>query len=420
MDRKIENSRWTRQRIVYLGLGVVVLVLSVFGFRSLNKKVYKLDWDRITVREVIKSDFQDIILIDAVVEPIVSVLVNTSEGGMVEEVFIEDGVMVQKGTPLLKLNNPEALLGYMTQETAIVEQINNLQNLKLSLEKDQRDLTESLIDIEYQLASDERDFKVDTLLFDQGVIARNIYEDTEEAYKYQLKKRAFLEENVMKSREDNKIQIERINRSIEMMERNLQAIHKNMEKMLVRAPVTGRLSSFDPVIGESFAPRQTIAKIDVLKGYKVIGQVDEYYLSTVKAGQAARFSFNGAIIELQVKKVLPEVINGRFEVELIFVDNAPEDIRTGLSLQVRLELSETSKAIIIPRGNFFHSFGGQYVFVMDGEAEAHKRKIRIGRQNPSYYEVLEGLDVGEHIITSSYESYKNFETITITNKNKVR
>jgi HlyD family secretion protein len=414
MDRKIDKDRWTKKRLLYISLVIVALILSVFGFRSLNKKVYKLDRDRITVKEVKESDFQDIILIESVVEPITSVIVNTSEGGIVEEVFIEDGVMVQKGTPLIKLNNPAATLGYMTQETAIVEQMNNLQNLKLSLEKDQRDLTESLIDIEYQLANNERDFKVDTLLFDQGVIAKSNYEDSEQAYKYQQKKRAFLEENVSKSREDNKVQIERINRSIEMMERNLKVIHDNMEKMLVRAPVTGRLSSFDPVIGESFAGRQTIAKIDVLKGYKIIGQVDEYYLSTVKAGQAARFSFNGEIIELKVRKVLPEVIGGRFEIELLFVDEAPGDIRTGLSLQVRLELSETSKAIIIPRGNFFHTFGGQYVFVLNEEGGARKRKIRIGRQNPSYYEVLEGLDIGEEIITSSYESYKNFETITIT------
>jgi len=414
MDRKIGKDRWTKKRLLYISLILVALVLSVFGFKSLNKKVYKVDSNRITVKKVTEGDFQDIILIESVVEPITSVLVNTSEGGLVEEVFIEDGVMIQKGTPLLKLNNSAATLGYMTQETAIIEQMNNLQNLKLSLEKDQRDLTESLIDIEYQLANDERDFKVDTLLFDQGVIAKTNYDDSEQAYKYQQKKRDFLEENVSKSREDNKVQIERINRSIELMERNLLVIHDNMEKMLVRAPVTGRLSSFDPVIGESFAGSQTIAKIDVMKGYKVIGQVDEYYLSTVKAGQAARFSFNGEIVELTIKKVLPEVIGGRFEVELLFVDKAPENIRTGLSLQVRLELSETNTAIIIPRGNFFHAFGGQYVYVLDENVKAHKRKIRIGRQNPSYYEVLEGLEVGEKFITSSYESYKNFETITIT------
>ena len=366
MDRKVDKSRWTKKRLLYISMAVLVIVLSVLGFRSLNKKVYKLDRNKITVKDVKSGDFQDIILVDAVVEPIASVLVNTSEGGMVEEVFIEDGEMVQKGTPLLKLNNPAAMLGYMTQETAIVEQMNNLQNLKLSLEKDQRDLTESLIDIEYDLANNERDFRVDTILFDQGVIAKTNYQDTEEAFKYQQKKKAFLQENVNKSRADNKVQLERINRSIELMERNLEVIHDNMERMLVRAPVTGRLSSFDPVIGESFAGRQTIAKIDVLKGFKIIGQVDEYYLSTVKPGQAARFSFNGEIIELKVKKVLPEVIGGRFEVELVFVSKTPKDIRTGLSLQVRLELSEASQAIMIPRGNFFHTFGGQYVFVTGG------------------------------------------------------
>ncbi|MFT5765910.1 MAG: HlyD family secretion protein [Saprospiraceae bacterium] len=414
MDRKVEKKRWTKKSVLYILGFIVLLILSTLGFRSLNKKTYNLDQSKITVKEVKQGEFQDIILIDANVAPITSVLVNTPEGGTVEEVFIEDGVMVKKGTPLLKLNNPSLVLTYMTQETAIVEQINNLQNLKLSLEKDQRGLRESLIDIEYELSDKERDFKIDTLLFSDGIVAKNNFVDTYESYKYQQKKRDFLEENVNQSKTDNAIQIKRINRSIEMMDRNLEVIHENMKKLLVRAPVTGRLSSFDPVIGESFQGSQTIAKIDVMKGYKVTGQVDEYYLSSVKAGQSARFSFNGEIIELTVKKVLPEVINGRFEIEMTFVSETPKAITTGLSLQARLELSETSKAMIIPRGSFFNTFGGQYVFVLNNDNQAEKRKIRIGRQNPSHYEVLDGLMEGEKIITSSYEAFKNFETITIT------
>jgi HlyD family secretion protein len=219
--------------------------------------------------------------------------------------------------------------------------------------------------------------------------------------------------NVKKSRADNKVQIGQINKSIGLMQRNLNLIHENLEKMLVRAPVTGMLSSFDPVIGESYNSNQTVAKIDVQSGFKIKGQVDEYYLSMVKPGQLAQFSFDGKLIDLKVKKVLPEVINRRFEIELIFVNEAPESVTIGQSLQVRLELSKAQKSLLIPRGNYFHSSGGQFVFVIDGEGEAHKRHIKLGNQNPSYYQVLEGLEEGEKFIASSYDTYKNFESIKI-------
>ena len=198
------------------------------------------------------------------------------------------------------------------------------------------------------------------------------------------------------------------------MERNLDVIHENMEKMLVKSPVSGRLSSFNPIIGSAVSGHEIIAKIDVLNGYKVRGYVDEYYLSNVRIGQASRFSFDGNLIELIIKKVLPEVKNGRFEIELAFVDSFPEAISSGMSVQARLELSKSTDAILIPRGSYFQSSGGKFVYVINQDGEAIKRAIRIGRQNPSYYEVLEGLNVGEEIITSSYEMYKNYENIEIT------
>ena len=413
MDKKIEKKRFSKKQGAYF-LGLVgIVTLAFFGFKSIGEKSFKINRDRITTKKVISDDFQDIILVEAVVEPINSVLVNAPEGGTVENVYVEDGIMVKKGTPLLKLNNPAAMLNYMSQETAIVEQINNLRSLKLSLEKDQRSLTESLIDIDHELGVKERSFKVDTLLFDKGFVAKNEYVETREEYNYQKRKRDFLEGNVSKSKTDNVLQIQRINQSIEMMTRNMEAIHASMEKMLVKAPVTGRLSSFDPVIGGSFSARQTIAKIDVMSGYKVKAQVDEYYLNSIKPGLSAQFHFDGKLYDLVVKKVLPEVIGGRFEVELVFADKTPEGLRTGLSLQVRLELSQARQAVMIPRGSYFHSLGGQYVFVLNENNEAIKRKIRIGRQNPSHYEVLEGLDAGEEFISSSYDTYKDFEKIYV-------
>lgn len=413
MDRKIVKKKWTTQKTFYTVGAFLFLTLTFFVLKSLNKKVYKLDADKISVKEVVKDDFQDVILIDGDVEPINLVLVNTLEGGAVEEIFAEDGVKVSKGTPLLKLSNPSITLGYMNQETAIVEQINNLRNLKLALEKDQRTLAESLIDSENSLLEAFRSFQIDSALFAQNVIAENDFVSIQDAFQYRQKKRDFMELNVKKSTENNDTQIKQIDNSIEMMERYLELIHQNMAKMLVRAPVSGMLSSFDPVLGESFLPNQTVAKIDVQSGFKIKGQVDEYYLSLVKPGQLARFSFDGQIVNLKVKKVLPEVVNRRFEIELVFVDEVPESVTIGQSLQVRLELSKAVESLMIPRGNYFQSSGGQYVFVLNDKGEAHKRYIKLGNQNPSYYQVLEGLEEGERFITSSYDAFKNFETIEI-------
>ncbi len=394
-------------------LAVLIIVLSGFGLRSLGQKSYKTDIEKLTIKKVEKMDFQDKILINATVEPISSILINNPEGGTVEEIFAEDGAMLKKGAPLLKLSNPSTLLVYMTQETAIVEQINNLQNLKLSLERDQRNMEESLLDIEYQLTDKTRVFKKDSSLFYEEIIANDQYKESHDQFIYQQKKHQFLADNSDKIEKDNKIQIKRINRSIEMMERNLKVIRENMDRLLVKAPVAGRLSAFDPVIGESFGSNQTIAKIDVMSGYKVKGSVDEYYLTTVKIGQKGRFNFNGEIVELEVKKVMTEVINGFFEIELIFSGPTPPSITSGQSLQVKLELSETRKTLVLAKGSYFNAYGGKYVFVLNESGQAFKRQIRIGRSNPSYYEILEGLEEGEEVITSSYDTFKEFENITI-------
>jgi HlyD family secretion protein len=413
MDRKIDKKKWSQKKLYYIGGAVLLALLIFFGFEILNKKTYKVEGAKISVKVVEEGDFQDMILIDGDIEPINLVLVNTLEGGTVDKIFIEDGVMVEKGTPLLQLSNPSVTLGYMNQETAIMEQINNLRNLRLSLEKEQRNLSETLIDSENKLADVKRSYKVDSVLFEKNVIARNDFVDISESYKYHQTKRDFMNKNVKKSEIDNNIQIQQINSSIAMMQRNLQLIHENIEKMLLRAPVTGMLSSFDPVIGESFVKNQTVAKIDVQSGFKIKGQVDEYYLSMVKTGQLAHFSFDGNLIELKVKKVLPEVVNRRFEVELVFVNEVPKAITIGQSVQVRLELSEAQKSLMIPRGSYFQSSGGQYVYLLNDQGEAHKKYIKLGNQNPSYYQVLEGLNEGDKFISSSYEDYKNYEFIII-------
>ncbi len=413
MDKVIEKKKWNQKKTMYLIGGLFVLLLLYFVFSSINEKTYNLDASKISIKEATKGKFQDVILIEGDIEPINLVLVNTLEGGTVDEIFVEDGIKVTKGTPLLRLSNPAVTLSYMNQETAIIEQINNLRNLKLSLEKVQRDLSESLIDSENSLANEKRAYKVDSVFYAKGIIAKNDYVNREASYKHLKNKREFMNKNVTKSEVDSKLQLKQIDRSISLMQRNLKLIHDNIEKMLVRAPVTGMLSSFDPVIGESYSTNQNVAKIDVQAGFKIKGQVNEYYLSSVKPGQLARFTFDGNLVDLKVSKVLPEVVNRQFEIELVFAKKAPKSITIGQSVQVRLELSKAQESILLPRGNYFQSSGGQYVFVLDEAGEAHKRIIKLGSQNPSYYQVLQGINEGEKFISSSYDAFKNYETVKI-------
>jgi HlyD family secretion protein len=416
MDKKIEKRKGLYgKKLLYTIGGMLLLVLLFFGFKTINKKVYKLNRDKISVKQVIEGDFQDMIMINGDVEPINLILVNTMEGGSVDEIFVEDGTRVKKGDPLLRLNNPSVMLGYMNQETAIIEQVNNLRNLKFSLEKEQIRLAETLIDTENKLSEVERTYRMDSVLYRQEVLAQKEFTDIQELYKYWQKKRDFMDRNVRKNETGNAVQIKQINQSIQLMQRNLDLIHRNMEKMLVRAPQSGMLSSFDPVIGESYARNQTVAKIDVQSGFKIKGQVDEYYLSLVKPGQKARFSFNGELVALEVKKVLPEVVERLFEIELVFVDSIPQDITIGQSLQVRLELSKAQPSVMIARGSYFQASGGQYVYVLDGNGQAVKRKIQLGKKNPSHYQVLSGLEAGEQFISSSYDDFKEYEILKINN-----
>ena len=416
MDKKITENRWTLKRIG-LRVGVPVLVvLVIVGFRLIGKKVYVIEAEKVKTAKVIYADFKDEVLINGTIEPITTVFVNATEGGTVAEVFVEDGAFVEKGRPLLKLSNPTVLLQYMTQETAIVEQVNNLRNIKLELDKNQRQLKEDLLDMEYNLAEVKRKFKVDTVLFMREAIARNEFLKTNENYRYQVKKKALLENTVKKESNDYHVQISQINASIDLMQRNLSVIRDNIEGLTVKAPISGRLSSFNPVIGKSFSRGESLGKISVQHGYLVRSEVDQYYVTAVKPGQVGTFNFNGKDVLLEVKKVLPEVVNGKFQIDFKFLEGEPEKLRQGQNLQIRLALAATQKSLIIPKGSYYHSTGGRWVYVVNELGEGTKRNISIGKQNPDCYQVISGVEEGEVIITSSYDHYKNNEFLKITDK----
>ena len=412
MDKKIERKRFNKKTILII-VGVVLFVgLVGYGYSLSLNKVYKADADKVTISPVIYGDFEDVVLLNASVVPLTSVIISSPEGGTVAEIFTENGANVVKGTPLLRITNPNALSSYTSSETGITEQINQLRKLRLDLEQNQRVMSQDMMEIENSLRTATRKFKIDSLLFSKKVITLQEFNISSQDYEYYQGRKKILKEAVKQENQSRVMQLKQIDFSIGRMNESLETIRQNIENMTIKAPVAGRLSSYDPVIGKSYGVNEMLGKIDVMQGYKLQAGVDEYYVNRVKEGQTANCEFNGKTYELRVSKVIPEVTAGQFQVELVFQGKSPDELRRGLSLQVKLTLSDNSKSLLLAQGQFFQSTGGSWVFVITN-GKATKRNVKIGRKNYLYYEVLEGLQKGEEVITSSYDQFNQYDIIEV-------
>lgn len=392
--------------------GILFITLVAYGYSLSLNKVYKADADKITVSKVIYGDFEDVVLLNASVVPLTSVIVSSPEGGTVAEIFTENGASVVKGTPLLRIANPNALSGYTSSETSITEQINQLRKLRLDLEQNQRVMSQDMMEIENSLRTATRKYKIDSTLYSKKVITLQEFNISSQDYEYYQGRKKILKEAVQQENQSRVMQLQQIDFSIGRMNESLETIRQNIENMTIKAPVAGRLSSYDPVIGKSYNTNEMLGKIDVMQGYKLQAGVDEYYVNRVKEGQTANCEFNGKTYQLTVKKVIPEVTAGQFQVELVFDGKSPDELRRGLSLQVKLTLSDNSKSLLLAQGQFFQSTGGSWAFVLK-DGKATKRNVKIGRKNYLYYEVLEGLQKGEEVITSSYDQFTQYDIIEI-------
>jgi HlyD family secretion protein len=412
MDKIIQKKRFTKKRILLL-IGLVVLTsLVVYGYTLSLNKVYQADAEKLTISKVIHSDFEDVVLLNSSVVPLTSVIVSSSEGGTVAEIFTENGASVSQGTPLLRIANPNALSNYTSSETSIIEQINQLRKLKLDLEQNQRIMSQDMMVIENTLRTAARKYRTDSTLFAKQVITKEEFRTSSQDYEYNLGRREILKQAVTQENQSRVMQLQQIDLSINRMNASLESIRQNIENMTIKAPVAGRLSSYDPVIGKSYTVNEMLGKIDVLQGYKLQAGVDEYYINRVKEGQKASCEFNGKTYQLVVRKVIPEVSAGQFQVELVFEGQSPLELRRGLSLQTKLTLSANSKSLLLAQGQFFQSTGGSWVFVVK-DGTATKRNIKIGRKNYLFYEIMDGLQKGEEVITSSYDQYQQYDKITI-------
>jgi HlyD family secretion protein len=414
MDKKIERKRFNKKTIL-ISVGVILFVgLVGYGYSLSLNKVYKADADKVTISPVIYGDFEDVVLLNASVVPLTSVIISSPEGGTVAEIFTENGANVVKGTPLLRITNPNALSSYTSSETGITEQINQLRKLRLDLEQNQRVMSQDMMDIENSLRTASRKYKVDSTLFTKKVITTQEFAASSQDYEYYQGRKKILKEAVKQENQSRIMQLKQIDISIGRMNESLETIRQNIENMTIKAPVAGRLSSYDPIIGKSYNVNEMLGKIDVMQGYKLQAGVDEYYINRVKEGQTANCEFNGKTYKLSVKKVIPEVTSGQFQIELTFEGQSPVELRRGLSLQVKLTLSDNSKSLLVSQGQFFQSTGGSWVFVLK-DGKALKRNVKIGRKNYLYYEILDGLQKGEQVITSSYDQFNQYDIIEIKN-----
>ncbi len=413
MDKQIQPKNKKTKRMLFWGIPTIVVFAIIF-MSATRKKQVNLQKDSISIKTVLKGDFEDVLLFNSTVEPKTSVLINVIQGGSVSEVFVESGQLVKKGTPLLRVYNPNAELNYLTQETAIVEQINNLRNIRVTIKNQQLNLDEQLLSIDNSFKNAERQYTTDQRLYKKDVIARNKFQTSEQEYKFQKERNEVIKAKVFNEKGDRNVQLARINASVQKMEESLALLRKNKENFIVKAPKDGLLSSFNPTLGQNYNQGDNVGKIDVLDGYKLVAKVDEYYISKLEENIRGTVTVEETKLPIRISKIYPEIVKGGFQVELQFEnDSISEGIRRGMSLKSKMFLSNNSEALLLPKGLFFQSTNGKWVFVLNSDNEAVKRNVRIGRENPFYYEVLEGLQAGDRVITSSYDDYKDMEALNL-------
>jgi HlyD family secretion protein len=415
MDRLIEKKKWTTKKILqYTAIAVFVFFLLYLFFLRDRSSRLNVEKNQVTIAPVTLDNFQEFIPVDGVVQPRTTIYIDAVLGGTVEKKFVEDGAQVKKDDTILKLSNANMQLSYMDQETRMYDAINNLQNSRIALEQNKFIRQKEITNLLYQIDEVRTEFERAQKLYDDGVYTLKEYQDAKRDYEFSSKQLTISLELQRLDSISTEEQKRQIAASVERMRANLTLLQSNMEKLLVRAPADGVLSSFNVEIGETRSAGERLGQIDIMDGYKMRANIDERYVSRVNPGQEAELDFGGKTFQLYVSKIYTGVISGAFQVDMLFKDEVPENIKRGQTIQMRLQFSTPTEALIVKRGGFFQQTGGNWVYVVDPSGDyAIKRNIRLGRQNTRFYEVLEGLEQGEQVIISSYENFGNKDKLVL-------
>ena len=415
MDRKIEKKKWPPKRIA--GLAAVVLfigvVIYIFVFKF-SKSTLNVKRERLTVSTVTQGPFQEFIPVIGNVLPIDTVFIDADEGGRVEKIFVRAGAIVKEGDPILELANTDLLLTIMWREAELFQQTDNLRRTRLSLEQYRLQLNQELTQIENLLLQQRRIYERYKELRKDNLISEHEFELAKDQYEYLVKRKKLTIESQTNELKFRQAQIDALVGQLERMEKNLKVAKEKLENLTIEARASGHLTALDAEIGQSKSPGQRLGQIDILSGFRVRAGIDEHYIARIEEGRTGQFDFVDRTYKLIVKKIYPEVREGRFEVDMEFIDEEPDGIRRGQTLHIRLELGDISEAILLPKGGFYQSTGGNWIYVLDdSEAFATIRKIKLNRQNTEVYEVLSGLSPGEKVITSGYESFGDMERLIL-------
>lgn len=413
MDRKIEKKTWNTKRILtYSGIaGVVALVVCSIVFTSGKSKLNE-DPDRITISDVHKGPFQVTIPENGIVLPITTIYIDASEGGRVEEKYVEDGAMMKKGQPILKLSNTDLELSLANQQTTVFAEQTQMQISRNNALQSTIGKLNQMADVDAALADAERIYKVDKHMYDQKAIGLQEFKKAENDYNYQVRRKKLTSQILTQDTLLTKQQDVQTKEQYAQMKSTLALLRKKVEDLTVRAPVDGQLTSLDAEIGQTKAKGGNLGQIDVITGFKVRVDIDEHYISQIYTGITGNFPLGDKTYKLVIKKIFSQVTNGKFQVDMLFVGAVPPGIRRGQTLQITLALSDETQAILVPRGGFYQATGGNWIFKLSPDGKtAYRTDIQIGRQNPDYYEVIQGLKPGDRVVTSSYDNYGNMQEL---------
>ena len=415
MDKKIEKKPIYKQTRFWIYAAGCLFFLTLVGL-ILNDTGSKLnvEADKITISTVAEGEFQEFIPVTGTILPRTTFYLDAILGGTVENKYVEEGTMLKKGDKIIQLSNTNVQLSTLQQETFTYQQINDARNTRLQIEQNSNALQNALVSANYGLINSGEIFDRQKAMWEKKLISLQDYQQAENNYhlaieQHKLAYQSFVADSILKQ-----AQLTQIAASIDRLQKNLELIRQNIDNLTVKAPISGQLTSLIAETGQSKAPGDQIGQIDALDGFKVRADIDEFYIARVAKELHATVEIDAKNYSLIVTKVYPQVTNGKFQVDMEFDGTVPEGIRRGQTLQIRLQLSERTKALLLPRGGFYQKTGGQWVFILNNSgSEAVKRSISLGRQNPDYFEVLSGIKPGDKVVTSSYDNFGEVDKLII-------
>jgi HlyD family secretion protein len=414
MDRRVQTSWFTRARLIAIAIGGAVAALAVYGYvRYGVARTLTVSVDRLVISTVQPGAFHDYIPVTGNVQPRETVYLGAVDGGQVVEVMVEEGAMVTKNQPLLRLNNSNLQLQVINSEAQLSEQLNRLTSTKLQFEQTRLNHARELVDVRFQIEQAEQQLARIKALNGTGAVKRSEIEDAELSLQRLRRLEAALERAKTVDETLTSEQIVQLDQTVKNLNKNLQLARENLDNLVVKAPLSGQLTSLEAHLGESKAPGQRLGQVDQVDGYKVAALVDEHYLARVTGGQRATAEIGDEEHAMELFKVYPEVRERQFKVDLAFVGATPSAVRRGQTLQLRLEVGASANGLMVANGPFYEDTGGQWAFVLSESGAAERRAVKLGRRNPESVEVLEGLREGDRVITSSYESLKQFDRIEL-------